>query len=276
MDPQFATLISLLKGMLTLAGPLVGFSLTAFTFLVTRTIDKVDRSQEPGKSLRVMGPFCFLFSSALSLYAFVCLAFMSRLNEAAIQKTRGEFASWLSPVHLLAMVLFLAILFLGIGLYYVTRLWLLEAGLSEHSRRRTRILQTMLLWIFLAPLLLFFYIAMVLRGIWVSDMGDAWSIAYIVSAMTFLAIGVPALSARWRLDKSVWIMRSTLIMVLLFSGVQVAQNIAWANGSMSIAFDMLMILSRMLSVALVSTMMLGTLVVDYRKARDGDAATPLA
>ena len=272
MEPQAATLIGLIKGLLTLSGPLVGVSLTGFTFLVTRTVDKVDKANEPARSLRVLGPFCLLFSAALALYAFVVLTFMSRLNEAELRLKDGEFVSWLSPVHLLAMVLFLAVLFLGMGLYYVTRLWLSETGLSSHSSRRAHILHTMLLWIFVAPFLLFFYIAMVIYGLWSSKVGAGWCMPYWLSAMTMLLVGVPALGGTWWPDKPIWIMRLTLVAVLLFSVLQVAQNVAWANGWMSTAFDMMAVSARMVFVAVVSTFMLGALMIDFRRACDGDAA----
>ena len=224
---------------MALSGTLIAVTLTAFIFLITRSPNSVGETGVPSKhrsqaELKIIGPFSILYSFLTSFVAYVLFSIMSRFGARYFSealKPREDFYSWLPPFHLTTVVLFLSILTLAFGVYYVTRSWLTEKS-TEPVPDEVKFLLLGVVYRFsqLSPPLLFLYFHFAILYIWEIELlgENFWGrgVFFVVSASAIACSLVPY-AGRALASVSpgpLRLMKSYAAVIFLLAAAQVTHN----------------------------------------------------
>jgi hypothetical protein len=218
-----------------------------------------------------MGPYCLLFSFIFSLASFIVVSVMMRVHRDNFRIGRDpqlEFFSWLSPFHLMVMMLFLAMSYLAFGTYYIARNWLWAAGTpAEVSPAQLAILRTVFYFAQLGPALVFFYFTMSVFSLWNAAFINRPYVTGISLAAVapFVLIFLPK---AWRsfplLGKSpLVLMKWVLLVAFAYNALQLLLDLLWLNNIMIQALDHTLVGSRMILATYVIALMMQFINDDY-------------
>jgi hypothetical protein len=276
VKPDADQLVHYIAGCQSMAGVLVATTLTGFIFLVTRRpVAAPPPPQDPiAEDRELMGPYCLLFSFILALASFIVLSVMMRVHTDTFLKhttPQLEFDSWLSPFHLLVMMLFLSMAFLAFGTYYVARDWLWITGTpAEVSPAQLAIMGTVSYFAKMGPALVFFYLAISIFALWnhifLSPPYVA-GILYLAAIASLLLVLIP--KARHPLtrfgSKPIKLMKSILVVTFGFLVLQQLQNLLWLCQVLFEMLEWILVVIRTVLVAHVVVLMIKFIQDDFEQ-----------
>jgi len=262
----------------SMAGVVLATTLTGFIFLVTRRQPSPSSSADdrPRADVDLMGPFCLLFSFVLGLASFIVFSVMMRIApDHFCQPTCGpnEFNSWLSPFHLMLMILFLSMTYLAYGTYYVTRDWLWSTGTpAVVTQSQLTILRTVYFFALLGPVLVFYYFVTTVAALWepfiLGPPGVA-GVAYAIACSVLLLVFVKGISRAFaRLSRdALSLMKTTLLIAFACAGLQLIQNVMLLGGIFIGPLELALVVARTLAVAYAVAAMFHSVREDFRVFR---------